>query len=698
MQSSGSSSSSSQVIRPPAFFQTAYSDLISEVLLFASNPLNELSLLNHNINKAMHLPGYWRRLLNRDFGLSLTFINNNIKPADARIVYQRLVYVTTKKKPKDNKYRGFYETIILEGGVNFFPLFATCASYPTIDTEMLSAYLIEALNVRNVRLAERILLQLFPEPSKTPEHKYNLYHFVDQWTINIAIETSNHELLQRMLPYTKSQKDIDTIHWVLESSQLSRASAEATRYLNRAIEMYQYTIASQLLRENVAPNEMTLTLALSSPIPDDRALDVIHQLFRLVDRYPQLLKLAMPASISREKDWHREKVWENVNTAFFIALYKIADVKVIEKIYRAASQLPCVFDSYFLKKIKTCLLKVAVMDEDLLTIQSYQQELSKVDKQELLCFAISQNQLAMTKYFIQSFQKNDIVNTYEIHEAIQRSNHKNIVKYFIEEFKLFECESNDKCSTDDIDLREMHLKFMLNSFSVSWLRNAASTRNLDLLTYIINAASEEDKIGYLQEAMSHAIDRNQEAVARYLIEDCRIPADMMNYARSAFDKQHFELSIYFLSRRMNTALLAFSSTELVSIIIQMNNPNDALERVFDGLIHPESIYPIDAATLRANILTLIDDSKFRPLNPQMIAWLAAKLKIEIPADSLKKMARYLASYDNDFSFVICPADTTQYRFMREDICLDVYHAFYQQFSQNKNSKDEASSQALLSTP
>jgi hypothetical protein len=383
MHSSSSSSSRSQLATRHSFFQALYPDLVREILFFAPNPPEELSIISQNAKKAIASPAYWQRLLQRDFGLSWEFIKKHMRFDSARIVYQRLLFLKTNSSIE---YDQFYKKMIMDSCIYFPPLFATGPSFDAIPTERLLVYLDESLRWRNPRLAKHILSHLFFVVSKTKALDVPLTIFVDQKTIEIA--ASDSELLEQMLPYAKQLNDsryAESIQLILDSRTISPSDQAAIDYLHSAIKNKQYALANKFLKKGIVPTKETLTLTFhhSDPysFPDYPYWRFFFKLLDLVPQHSQLSESSYPD----QRDSLQFKAFLQL---FINCLRAKADPKLIERVYQSARLLPRIFDQEALKKIHSCLLeRVATHD--------------MVSSSNTLAEAVSKNQVAVVRYFIE---------------------------------------------------------------------------------------------------------------------------------------------------------------------------------------------------------------------------------------------------------------------------------------------------------
>jgi hypothetical protein len=604
-------SSSSTFRTPSVFFQKAPADILNEIFLLVDNPPEELQKIDHNLKEVLNTPHFWRQRLQREFGFSREYCKlitrDKKNPAAAlRIVYRRFLHLEERSALNDLRY---YKNIIINGCVDFPPLLATGPAYPVIDAAKCAVYLFEAITLKNIRFVEHILLQLFPVVSeeKCPDHSRTGY--VNRDSIDAVIEVNNFELLARMLPHANDQSDRNRIQFILEHSNIPSAD-QAIRFLHRVIDKQEGVLATYLLlQKKVMPNQDTLGLALSREI----CPNFIVKLLEMIPTHPQLLTFS---------EW-------DVFCKFVRILQKIDFdlMKSICKIIEKSSHT----DAY-IKEIQKYLLRRAVKEGDLPTIQSYEKLLKKESIIDLTTLAIQHGHLPILQHFIKQLDKKTILTKTDMRQAIRDCRHKNIIQYLMEEFKLFEPE-------DEGNGLSAGLRVLIDcEFNESWLTQLATDEHFDVLKYLINEAPTQRRLQPSGETLKQAARNGCITVAEYLIEHCKmIPTtEMITIVRP----QYHDGMIYLLSQCLSQSDITptrFPPSKFFKVMRQMDQPNEAVEKILDWMTGPEGKKRGFQLGLN-NLTENIDEFDKLP----MLAWLAAKLKIEVPLSARESIAKTLA--------------------------------------------------------
>ncbi len=696
MFSSSSSSSSNFPPQEETFYlhPSFPDDWLRHVLLFAPQHASTLATTNRQISHAMNSAGYWRQRLYRDFGMPWHYSNlatagkKEHSFAALRTVHQRIEQV---KAVDESRYRVFYKNIIIDGGIHFPPLLATGATHPVIETSMLPLYFHEAVKLGNTQLAEQALLQAFAvSKDKYASEKKEDYNtrisrpdFVSHAAIDIATETDNFELLERLQSnaehliehsFRSNIKLILDSRAVLPPETKDMNAAEKASHIEKATCLLQRAIVSNLyclahkwvdkfLKNNIAIPQQTLAWALLLNCNSSTArLQFINRVMSLIPQHPSLLLLLSPGVFS----------------VFIEALTVQADIELIKKIDEAARGFTPPFQPELLKKIHICLLTVAIMCGDFNCILSSQQALDHADVESLLCLATDRGQLNMTKHFIQQLDKNIPALSFNPRHMIRDCAHKKIVKYLIDEFKPSfkrpasveeKEEKNDKRSLLNIVFSEA-----LESCSSIWLENAIRYGKIEILHYLIKEAPENCQLRPTEDLLRQAIGSNQFASVQYLIETYGMQATIHN-ARHAIIAARAELAVYLLSQCLDTlSPQEFSSTTLFNVMCQVDMSNPYLNQLLAWLISPAGIEKGFQFNLSHIPQDLSVNTRF-----QTLAWLAAKLKIEIPSSKLESLAGSFCHLLPDSTWSLRPNFVFQVKEAKEKICVEALTSLYHQF-------------------
>jgi hypothetical protein len=685
---------------PQSFFQFSFeqgpTELIREIFLWTSNPPENLSF-NSTARDAMRHTAYWGQLLKRDFGLSSEYCGSLVHTQNPvgtlRAVYQRLTHLKTEHPAVYRKYK----TLILGCGVNFPPLSAIGPVYPAIAANQQLFYLCEAIRLKNSAFAAHILLQIFSETNKDDR---KLLKFIDETTLNLAMNLAtktskkaskdeatgvdNKALLKRIAPYYADDSLVNkVIHLVLHNESLSPTDTQATDDLHETIESEQYHLAIILLQKGATPNEETLLKTFHQD-HTFRASDnlgkydeLVLKLLNFIPTHPQLLNFP---SIN-EKDF-------GTPIACFICHYLLqkADVALAEASYESAKKFPAIYNNKRLEKLLLCLLKVAVISGNLATLKKYEKILKKRTTVEIICFAIEHNQLDILQHFIQQLDKNTLLCTDDIMQAIKACPHKNIVKYLVEEFKLFQLD-NDMANIHHLSSQSMmtHLFGFWNALwhtslqpakqcvldlKKSWINQAVLRDHIDVLDYLIYQAPENNRLQPKAWVLEHAVLKGKTSAARYLIEKCGIKPTKEHVHKARWGG-HYELSVYLLSHRLDFTSAELNANHLMEGMIgRMEKPNDAVNKVLDWLMSPEGqqrgYQPDD---LESHLHTAV--------STPLLAWLKAKFQTH--ADDF--FSNHREDFDDDFSieqfFPKITHDVCNKHW--DTLALEAFQFYYQQY-------------------
>jgi hypothetical protein len=627
MFSSSSSSSKPRTEHP--FFKPGLEDLIRHTWFFASNSPEQLSLINRTTSHAINHPTYWRQLLQRDFGMSPKYCNRITegKKAVDHVKVLRMVYLRLQHSKETHRgiYNIFYHPLIIGREINFPPLIATIAPFPDIDETDLSFYLYESIRLRNTRLAEHILLRLFPEGGM-PRHE-----FVDNDTINIAIETDNIPLLNRMLPnklissangFPVENYYHNRIEWILNHSAVPPSAAEATGYLNQAIYKNEIAFASILLRKGATPNSDTLKITAShvvdSYFPDQRRLRLVCEILSWVQKQPTLLNMTMAP--------HQD--FEAIFSRIYTRLVEKQDLNLIQAVCESAAGFPALFNEVRLHMLRMSFFRIAVMCGALSNLQSPPWPLESLGVKgaiinQLISIAIDHGQLEIVKHLIAQLDKNDVVLTKNVRDAIRCCRYLNVVQYFMEEFKEVESKQNGSSPKKLNSLLETPLIDVQ-----AWLNLVVQLSPLDIIHYFVNKAPAPFRLTPTPNTLELAIRSNQVNVVRYFVENCNLKIDKtcLYYAIMQDPKIYGSSAAYLLSQCLNDVSPAHcSSRQILKAVHHMRQPNEPANKVLDWLTGPES--KNRGFTLHPDDFTGSVDSKEE--NFKMLAWMSVKLNMKI---------------------------------------------------------------------
>jgi hypothetical protein len=721
MQSSSSSSSSHPIPAQSSFFNLALqhntADWIRDIWLFASNPSADLCV-NRALSDIMRHSGYWRQLLQRDFGLSRVYcdslINAHQDPvATLRAVYQRLNHLKTNDI--SSVYQQ-YKDLILDPGVNFLPLSAIGPSYPEIKEDQRQFYLCEAIRLGNTELAAHILLQvLLPVPENSRR-----YMLLQQWiswdTIDVAIKIAtqstkksskdevvgvdNTELLRRMLPhmeYHRFRKKV--VNLILSNETISPANAEVTKDLNQIIANQGFYGAMVLLQRGAAPNRVTLMMACQRDYLSFQNEELIAKLVSLIPTYPQILDMTLCGPKSSD-----DRYFNHINNC----LLKKADIALTQAVYESAKQFSSAFDRERLADLFRCLLEVIVMRGDLDALQQIEKKARKQIANQVVCLALQHGQLAILQHFIKQINKNTLLCTNEIFNAIMLCGHKSIVKYLVEEFKIFNLDEEEKSNNasdqgvisylfglweqvrNGFESRRLSSKDYLLDLKTYWLASAAYKGNVDVFDYFRNEAPEDCKLMPDESTLGAAINHNQDAAVRYLIEACGIKPkkEHILYAGSWL---HADISLYLI----NHCIADFTLQELPpqalmwNLIGNIEKPNDDLNQLLDWVLGPNG-------KQRGYQLDELISNLYTSTNAPMLAWLQAKFKRYHSADFLSTHRESsFRTFEYHVFHFLPDMIRDECRARWQSLYADAFHFYYQKYSRDLCSADVVSSSAVI---
>jgi hypothetical protein len=670
-----------------ASYQSLPSDLVRSIWLFASNRYEDARTLNKRTYSDLRSHYYWVGLLQRDHGLSQDFIKKTMKIADARIIYQRLEHLAAESP---RHYKNCYKKIIIDGGVDFFPLFATGPSYPAIEPALLPAYFVEAKNIDNRKLAAHVLAQMFLTASHELTQDLPLIDLIDTDTIDIAAEAKDDAVLKKMLvflPDPTATSDplilsfIGRINLILKSRSTSHSDAAKTDSLNTAITSGLNLFANQLLDEGVVPNETTLASVLRNYNYDNHRKQLAIKLLHLIDKHPSLLNL--PVDVNLPVDLINAG-WDRPFHSLYMLLRESDNVDTIEKVYCAAKRYPLVFTPERLKKIQLCLLEKAVTLGDLATIQSSRQALNDNDKVALTCLAIEHDHVAIIRHFKQLDK--DITQLHSnIENKLRHYARTNTVKYLVKEFELFKPIAEEK--SPESKKPNEKLKQGLKG----WLQTAAQRGDLALIKYAAENAPENCGLKPSAETLTVAVKYDQIIVAQYLIETCKmkIERDHVDIAEGRNSNELYFYLLYRLSQLPKISIpclfqiKSHSPEWFIHPMRNMTQPNDTINKLLDLFKTHEST----KSWFKVSLDTLTSDFD-RALNLKMLAWLSAKLNIEIPHSYLEGFAEFI--YKNTIPYQ--PVDKTfletpQWEQVWIQNYIDAFHAFYKKFREELSSEE-----------
>jgi hypothetical protein len=706
-------------------FSHDFGPLIREILLFADHPPENLCV-SKEWSAAIDHPAYWRQLLQRDFGLPCDYSNSLVNTgqdptATLRAVYQRLTHL---KACQPVVYQA-YKTLILDCGINFLPLSAIGPFYPAIPAEQRRFNLCEAIRLKNTGLAAKLLLQIFPDiTTLSNQHQISEFAntFVNDVTLNIAIELATKgskkstkaeiaavdqkELLRFLSPfYLRSEhpSTCNMIQHILRDEKIWPTGPTTAHDLNTVILYGQFYLATKLLQKGVIPNQNTLKITLSSAGFTTTHLntynDLVFGLIKLIPNYPHLLNMDLIGDKDMEVSYFH-KLSEH--------LFNTADVKLANTIYNLAKHFPHVFDDNRLEQLLTCLMRIAVMNGDISTIQAHEKQIGSKTTEYMLCFAIVRGQLAVVRHLIKQFDKNTLLCTETITQVIKSCSHTHIVKYFIEEFKLFQMDGAV------VEIKpESHssmMKSLLNSWhqacnaakrilfkraiahlsdlKESWLEWAVAKGNINVIDYLTKQAPDDCQLKPTNAALSWAFRDNQEAAVRYLIEDYGFKP---NYA-FIDELTRARPMVYFISQCLDQLSPALTpEKEIWKAISRMAKPTDAANKVVDWLLSPEG-------TKRGYRLGYhLDKLKMclhHQMSAPMVAWLMAKLGIESDNFYLEHIQRFDHSFN--IQHFLPRMEDTSCAAAWQNLYKNAIGFYYRQYCEELSAAKASSSAVILS--
>jgi hypothetical protein len=259
------------------------------------------------------------------------------------------------------------------------------------------------------------------------------------------------------------------------------------------------------------------------------------------------------------------------------------------------------------------------------------------------------------------------------------------VKYLVKTFKLFKPITEEKNS--DSEMPNVKLKRGLKN----WLQAAARRGDLALIKYAAENAPENCELKPSAETLTTVVQHNQVIVAQYLIETCKmkIESNHVDIAkRTEFNELYFYL-LYRLSQlpKVSIPLLfrieSHSPEWFIQPMRNMTQPNDTINKLLDLFMTHEST----KSWFKMSLDTLTSNFSPELLNLQMLAWLSAKLNIEIPHNYLEVLAKYIYKSANHYKSVHSEfLETPQWEQVWIQNCIDAFHAFYNKFREELSSE------------
>jgi hypothetical protein len=613
--------------------------------------------------------------------------------ATLRAIYQRLIHLK-KQHPETYQY---YKDIIIDRGIPFLPLYAMGPIYPAIDAAEYSIYLVEAIRFKNTGLVQHILLQMFSDESEfSAEGRRELWGLSD-WIFEIAAEMAikttkksskeeatsvDHQaLLRRIRPHLDRVRG-KVADSILFDQRISPSDQQATEDLNRFIGVGWFSVAIKMLQRGVVPNEQSIVYFSQGNFNGD----LFFEFIKFVPQYPQLLNvLSMGHLLASKKD----------------ILLKKADVELIEAIYKSAEQFPLIYDSHCLAIIRWCLLESAVIRGNLSVLQAYEKNTKESIATDVICFAIEHDQLAILQHFMRQVDKNTLICSRRIANTIIDCPHLRIVKYLVEEVKLLERESNLAGYLVEIwqSIKHQKRNFVtqcLSELKQDWLGHTVMhSRRIDVFDYLISQAPEHCRLTPTGETLQLAIDFNQEAAARYLIERCGIqPNKKQLYGLHHYPRRNPGLAVYLLGRFLDDSEALVSRYIQWNLISQKQKPNDTTNKALDWLMGPEGKKQgINQDDLESKLILRADDFQSYNVGIPMLAWLAAKLKIKISKASLE--ARAHAAIGHCIGEMGSSYISTSCVQSWKKMYLEAFDFYYQKYQQDLRSVEASSSAVIL---
>jgi hypothetical protein len=613
-----SSSSSNSIATPSSFFQSLHPDLMGQTLLYLSD-LDDLRKVNRSLRKEIDYAPHWRQRLQSDFGLSLDYCKLITKDkknpgAALRIIYQRLAHL---KAEHLHTYRECYENNIIKHSIDFPPLLATGPVYPVVDEAKRVGYLAEAMRLRNLRFAESLFLQMISEASG------EVSVVIFEQMIEVAAELHNMTLLERMLSCEIDPAHVERIEFALSCIRRLSSDQMATDLFHPAIKNGQYVLATHmLLQKKVNLTKTTLAFVVSKREYNNYDhKNLILELARMAQAEPALLNFPNSSVFNSFVDVLREK----------------ADITLLETIYQSLDSSP-----EYQEILRTCLLECIVMSGDLSRIKSYEQDKKLTEKEwyQLTRFAIKHGQLSILKHVIHTQDKSTLINDASVRYNIKSCHYKKIVKYLVEEFKLFESlDHEEKSEASHVSQNNgKPLSVLAASFGwYNWLEAATQWGRPEVVKYLVHEAPIMFRLTATEATLGDAIIFNQVASARYLVESCGIKPTRDHVRRAASQGYH-ELVVYLLSQCLDISTDDLSSKQLLLYMRRLNQPNDAVNKALDWLTGPEGV----KRGFQFNLEALIEGLSARYDNLSMVSWLATKLNIPISLHALDRIRVRLA--------------------------------------------------------
>jgi hypothetical protein len=697
---SSSSSSIHPASAPHPFFNSNHdlTDLLRSIFLYTSHPPEDLSVLCRQSSEAVKHPAYWRQLLIRDFDMPPHYWNAMIPAhqdptATLKVIYQRLVHL---KKQHPETYQ-HYKDVIIDRGIHFLPLYAMGPVYPVIDAAERSFYLIEAMRLKNIGLAQHILLQMFPEKydeEKQTEWFFNLSDAIFDIAAEMATKTTqrsskeeaadvdNQTLLRRMRPYLDNDR-IRVADSILSNTKISPSDKQATENLNILIQRGRLSVAIKMLQRGAAPNEESMEY-FSRILNHSDSDNFLFELIKLAPQYPQLLNVSSLQYFCRSLiDVLREK----------------ADTALIEAIYNAAKQFPQIYNSNRFAEIRRCLLESAVIHGNLSALQTYEKNTRKKVAKDIIGFAIQHGQLAILQHFIGQVDKATLICSDRITRAIMLCSHLHIVKYLIEEVKLLDLKSSQSAVGYLLEVWQSikHRKHKvvekcLSGLRRSWLESAViHGKHVDILEYLIYQAPEHCRLTPTSNILTYAVD---EAVARYLIERCGIRPQKHQLYKSYHFERNPVLGTYLLSQFLDNMESLVSEDILWNVVSRRQKPNDTANKILDWFMGPEGKKrAVNREYLESHFLLHAKSYQSHTIGIPMLAWFAAKLKIEFSKESMD--ARAKSVFENCIcdrgSWYMTIAGASNWKKMY----LEAFDFYYQKYQQDLRSVEASSSAVIL---
>jgi hypothetical protein len=480
------------------FFAKLPTDIQQYLYTFTDSYSVDLKTIDQQSYRVVSSRGYWRQLLQRDFGMPPQYfrwiIEKNDDEATAvfklRTVYKRLAIVESRH-PEHYK---FYKTL-LDVGINFLPLTSMRAPFPDFDTQVMLLYFNEALILEHVPLIEHILQKVFIENVAKEEF---VHHFTVKAAVAAATIIKNKTLLNKIRDtygeYSDVYDDVQLCIEVLTQEKLL-LETEATQFLHDCMYYGCLDDARKLLENGTKPNERTLKLAFDYKVKND----FIFYLLNLSGQYPRLL-----FEVALNDEGYGNKLIK------FLAQH--ADAKFVQHFWEIAYDNDLFkYRGSLFRALHDLSLQNAATQGDLAYIKRKQIDPERVEV--LLRQAIRGGQLEVLEYLNlpQHFGVRALFQHYDaVCTVLEKCPHKNIVKHCVENLGVTQSTSSE----ENADSSRKRLSKLLQE----WPIHAAKYGNLEVLNYFLHEAPQDFKLPAVSLILETAMIHNKEVIVQYIVE------------------------------------------------------------------------------------------------------------------------------------------------------------------------------------